>query len=677
MTDADGDNVWEITFPALPTNTPIEYKFLNGPGGWETSPDLQVCGVDDVNGAFNRADTTETTDVILPAVCFNSCEACPTTDIPGCTDPMACNFDANATLSDGSCVMPALWFLDADFDGFYIDDSLACSAPSSSYSDVMGVFGDCDDSQSLVNASGIEICGNGVDEDCSGTDLACAITGCTDVTACNYNPLAISNDGSCIAPTMWYLDADIDGYYADDSLACSAPSIEYTATVGIEGDCDDNAANINPGAEETCDLLDNNCNQEIDEFVQITYYADVDVDGFGDINETILSCSPVAGYVDNGEDCDDGLQLFLDSDADGFGGQVLAACGELNSDDCDDNNVSAYPGAVEFCENTIDENCDGVDDLCVGIPGCTDPLACNFDPLAQSNNGTCDFGALWFLDADADGYASESVTACSAPSANHTSVVLPLNDCNDSDALINPNVAEICGNGIDENCDGIDDVCIVLGCTDALACNYDAAANTNDNSCTYAISWYLDADADGYATESVTACSAPSASHTSVVLPLNDCNDNDALINPNAIEICGNGLDENCDGNDDVCIILGCTDVLACNYEPLANTDDNSCTFAISWYLDADADGYASESITACSAPSTGYTSVVLPFNDCNDNDALINPNASEICGNGLDDNCDGIDDVCIVFASSFYENLLNGYTPRMAFELANNIVRS
>jgi hypothetical protein len=649
MTDTDGDNIWEITFPSLPVNTPIEYKFLNGPGGWETSPGLELCGVNDLNGAFNRADTTGTTDIILPAVCFNSCDLCNVVSIPGCTDANACNYNSAATIDDGSCIDPTTWYLDEDADGYYVSELIACSAPSAQYTSTMGNMGDCDDAQASINSGAVETCGNGIDEDCTGSDLACGVNGCTDVSACNFDPLATVNDGSCIAPSMWYLDADIDGYYADDSLACSAPSAQYTAMVGIEGDCDDNAANINPGAEETCDLLDNNCNQEIDEFVQNTYYADVDVDGFGDINVTILSCSPIAGYVDNNEDCDDGTLLFLDSDADGFGGQVLAACGELNSEDCDDNNVNVYPGAIEFCENNIDENCDGVDEICSGIPGCTDPTACNFDPLAESNNGSCFFETFWFLDADADGFALESVLACSAPTAGHTAQVLPITDCDDNDALINPNAIEICGNGLDENCDDIDDVCIVFGCTDVLACNYNAAANTDDNSCTYAILWYLDADGDGYAIDSIPACSAPSASYTSVVLPFDDCDDNDALINPNAIELCGNGLDENCDDIDDVCIVLGCTDVLACNYDAAANTDDNSCTYAILWYLDADGDGYATDSIPACTAPSASYTSAVLPLDDCDDNDALINPNAIEICGNGLDENCDAIDDVCIV----------------------------
>ena len=72
----------------------------------------------------------------------------------------------------------------------------------------------------------------------------------------------------------------------------------------------------------------------------------------------------------------------------------------------------------------------------------------------------------------------------------------------------------------------------------------------------------------------------------------NDCNDQDATVNPGVEEVC-NGIDDNCNG-------------------------------AIDEGFDNDADGY-----TSCNG-------------DCNDSDALTNPGASEIC-DGLDNNCDGV----------------------------------
>ncbi len=482
------------------------------------------------------------------------------------------------------------YYLDADNDNFGVaTDSIGtCSFTPPAFYAVN--TSDCDDNDININPGVSEICQNGIDEDCDGVDDICSgVQGCTDVTACNYNPQATVNDGSCINPLLWYLDADADGYYVSDSLACSAPTSDYSATAGILGDCNDAQAAINSAATEICDDLDNDCDEEIDEFVQNTYYLDNDADGFGDVNSIALACSPVAGYVSNSDDCDDALLLYLDADNDGFGGNVLAACGEINNTDCNDASSSVYPGATEFCENNIDENCDGSDEICVGIPGCTNPSACNFDPLAEADNGSCTYGVLWYLDADADGFAADTITSCTQPSPSYTSSVLVLGDCNDNDLTINISAAEICGNGIDENCDGSDEVCEVPGCTDVTACNFEPQATTDDGTCTYPIVWYYDADADGYASDSVSNCSAPGPDYYDSVLPLTDCNDNDNTINAAAVEICENGVDEDCDGQDNSCTVAGCTNVLACNFNPAANTDDGSCLIIGSSCDDGDA----------------------------------------------------------------------------------------
>ncbi len=69
------DDIWEITVE-LEAGEVIQYKFKNGPNGWENSLDLQACGIDDGNGAFNRLMTVGDFDVTLPDVCFNSCVEC-------------------------------------------------------------------------------------------------------------------------------------------------------------------------------------------------------------------------------------------------------------------------------------------------------------------------------------------------------------------------------------------------------------------------------------------------------------------------------------------------------------------------------------------------------------------------------------------------------------------------
>lgn len=62
----------------------------------------------------------------------------------------------------------------------------------------------------------------------------------------------------------------------------------------------------------------------------------------------------------------------------------------------------------------------------------------------------------------------------------------------------------------------------------------------------------------------------------------------------------------------------------------------------LTYYFDADSDGYGNPLIdSAATSPPMGYA---LVNTDCNDTNAIINPGATEICGNGIDEDCNGID---------------------------------
>ena len=189
----------------------------------------------------------------------------------GCQEPGA--KDSAAALDSEDCT-PFEWFLDGDGDGYGDVVVVGCIAPEGA----TGHGGDCDDSDPTVHP--------GADEDCT-EDL----------------------DRNCDGDTE---HADVDG---DGFAACV--------------DCDDGAAAIHPDADELCDLLDNDCDGEVDEDDALdaeSYFADTDVDGYGDPEVVVYACSrPYDATRDN--------------------------------TDCDDTNPSVHPGAEEVCDG-LDTDCD-------------------------------------------------------------------------------------------------------------------------------------------------------------------------------------------------------------------------------------------------------------------------------------------------------------------------------
>ncbi|HOY13786.1 MAG TPA: putative metal-binding motif-containing protein, partial [Saprospiraceae bacterium] len=131
-------------------------------------------------------------------------------------------------------------------------------------------------------------------------------------------------------------------------------------------DCDDTNSAINPAATEVCDLIDNDCDGDVDEGVLITYYADADMDTYGDPAVTTMACSAPLGYVANNNDCNDNdanekpNQIwYIDADNDAYGNSSIVQClrplngflltelaiGSSGLDDCDDMDMSLYPNS--------------------------------------------------------------------------------------------------------------------------------------------------------------------------------------------------------------------------------------------------------------------------------------------------------------------------------------------
>jgi uncharacterized repeat protein (TIGR03803 family) len=150
--------------------------------------------------------------------------------------------------------------------------------------------------------------------------------------------------------------------------------------------------------------------------------------------------------------------------------------------------------------------------------------------------------------------------------------------------------------------------------------------------CNTPITWYKDEDGDGYgeAAKTKLACTQPAGY---VANATDNCI---SVANAEQTDTDGDGKGDACDEDDDGDGVLDAEDC-----EPL-NKDLTKHSF----YRDLDGDGYGdvANSLQGCS-PSAGY---VNNHTDCDDNRSSVHPGAEEICGNGIDDNCDGrIDEGC------------------------------
>ena len=537
-----------------------------------------------------------------------------------CTDPSDYNCDGS------------VGYADADGDGW-----AACE--------------ECDDGSAAVNPGANEVCNDGVDDDCDGE----------------------ADGADALGATPWHADADGDTYgdAAAEVVACAAPADHVVDAT----DCDDTDPTVHPGAAETCDGDDEDCDGMVDEDASDadTWYADADGDSYGAAAYAVEACVAPEGYVADATDCDDGsdqalpggtevcdgldndcdgtvdvgagdaLTWYADGDGDGYGDAAhpVSACeapaGYVSDDsDCDDGAATAHPGRVEVCD-TLDNDCDGATDEDDAVDAPT-----------------------WYADGDGDGYGDPASPrdACAAP-AGH---VADGSDCDDEDGGVHPGAPETC-DGEDEDCDGTADelptdadtwyadvdgdgygsaasaveacaapagfVADGTDCDDAWAAaspagtevcdgHDDDCDGTADEDATDAPTWHPDVDGDGYGALSggVSACEAPAA----YVLDGSDCDDTTAAAHPGRVEVCDT-VDNDCDGE----------------------TDEDDAVGAPVWYADADGDtwGDASVSHAAC-APPAGH---VARDGDCDDTTSAISPDAPEVCNEGVDDDCDGYAD--------------------------------
>jgi len=192
----------------------------------------------------------------------------------------------------------------------------------------------------------------------------------------------------------------------------------------------------------------------------------------------------------------------------------------------------AAADGTEDCETFLVFYADADGD---GFGNVDNPIqACSLDEGMVENSDDCNDsdplqkpGAVWSADIDGDGFgdASNQMESC-APEEGYTGLT---GDCDDANPAVNPDAEEDCTTVDDDDCDGTDNSLDAVGCTD----------------------FYADGDEDGFGgAESACYCEAVSPyTQTSA----EDCDDSDSSVNPDAEEICDNGIDDNCDDT-----ALGC-----------------------------------------------------------------------------------------------------------------------
>lgn len=431
-----------------------------GPGG---APAAQLCSEDEDcdNGLF-----CDGVEKCSPQAQAADSKGCVQGEAIECEAEPDCLSECSEVAAD--CVVTAV---DRDRDGH---GSSQCAASPGD---------DCDDEDALRFPGNLEICDNaGHDEDCDpktfgGDDFD--QDGEVDVRCCNVDPKGGSNcgldcddlrrnvgpgnsevcdgfDNDCDGAidegvtVVGYVDADFD---LVGDLAAAAPICPGASGYStVPGDCDDANPQRSPLYPESCDGIDNDCDGEVDEDPRpVPWYDEQDGDLYGSLFvPPVIACeAPDESSSMIGLDCDDtdaSVGPFaiercdaLDNNCNGFAEYQIAP-GDFEDDDgdgfadssceggtdCDDEDPTTYPGALER-EDGRDNDCNGkVDDQVVEL-------------------------LPWYKDDDGDGFGLTSTLKNAVSRPKGFSALA--GDCDDSEDAIHPFAREVC-NAIDDNCNG-------------------------------------------------------------------------------------------------------------------------------------------------------------------------------------------------------------------------------
>ncbi|MDA8978966.1 T9SS type A sorting domain-containing protein [bacterium] len=585
--------------------------------------------------------------------CLNDADGdgvCDEFEVVGCLDETACNFDPGATEDGLDCTYPEGNFdcegnclNDADGDGvcdseevFGCDQQNACNFDVAATED----DGSCVFAQAGLDCNGN--CLNDVDQDgvCDGDE----VFGCVDSTACNFEPTATENDGSCVFAAAFYdcngnclNDSDEDGVCDEleiagcmDATACNfneaATDEDGSCTYAADlYDCDGNCLN-DSDADGVCDEL------------EVPGCTDATACNFNDAaTDEDGSCTFAADLYDCEGNC------LNDSDADGICDELeVAGCTDATA--CNFNEVATdedgsciYAADFYDCDGNClsDIDSDGVCDE-LELAGCTDETALNYDPNATDDDGSCeadpcnpDVTPPYFTFVPAD-----STITCDAPMP--TGMAMAEDDCSDVIVTFIDGPIEYVFECPPYN----------YFCTRTFTA-IDAAGNSADTTQyitvvdTIAPYFIYTPEDTIYVDEALgqtiplgevaveDACDLMADwSYEDVVLT--------SVNDTTTIERTFTASDQ-C-GNESTWVqiiivyeaILGCTDELACNFDPEATADNDSCLYPESGYdcdgnclMDSDGDGVCDPfEITGCTAS-----------NACNYNpDATDDDGACDFC---------------------------------------------
>ncbi|CEG13985.1 hypothetical protein MSIBF_A840002 [groundwater metagenome] len=365
--------------------------------------------------------------------------------------------------------------------------------------------------------------------------------------SCNFNGNSNNTiEGNEILNNKIGIFSDVSNSTINNNTICNNTNLDFNSSAWLSSSGDNNSCNNSDGWN---DANRTGCSYCCDGSIPKIYYRDFDSDGYGNLTNNLTTCNitPLSGYVTNNADCNDNnvsihqgateipnnnidencdgsdainTTCYADADNDNYTNNTntittdIGTCPSgyknITAQDCDDNNASINPGATEIC-NGIDDNCNNQMD----------------ENLQQY---------IYFGDADNDNYGNltNNLTTCNiTPPVEYVNNTM---DCNDNNASINPGATDIPNNKIDENCNGYNN-----------------------------ITCYADADNDNYINNTNTVYN----DNGTCLITSQDCDDNNASINPGATEIC-NGIDDNCNNQMDEGINCGqyscsCSNCSECN----------------------------------------------------------------------------------------------------------------